>query len=212
VREAFTHLRADYSVDQLVLVVNHIGDGYACAYTSYRQSFCGVTGTPTYLVDYIYKHVGGAYTWEYHYNIISAWVDAQLAKTAPCTIDITYDALGGGKDPTGTFYAVALVEKGDGTKEVVQAKQITLTGVTDPDSVVLHTTVTLDTDITGSYKVWMMVFEEPVSTYHFVVRGGTHPPIVLDISDSGESITYDWSNDTNDIQPTSLGHVKTLFR
>lgn len=87
-REAFEHIRADYPESEVVVVSNHIYDSYQCQYTLIRKGFCGVPGTPTYQADLVHQHVGGGGTWNGHYNTIAAWIAIQLAKSAPCTLDI----------------------------------------------------------------------------------------------------------------------------
>jgi hypothetical protein len=93
-REAFTHLREDYSEGDLVVVSNHIGDDYANTYTNYRKTYCVVSGVPTAMVDYIYKQVGTYGTWQDNYNHLKTWIDLQLAKESEGTLDLDYFAIG----------------------------------------------------------------------------------------------------------------------
>ncbi|HUT99328.1 MAG TPA: Ig-like domain-containing protein [bacterium] len=93
-REAFTHLREDYTEDDLTVVSNHSGDSYANSYTNYRNSYCYITGVPTALVDYIYKQVGTYSTWQDNYNHLKAWIDSQLTKESEATLDLDCFAIG----------------------------------------------------------------------------------------------------------------------
>ncbi|MCX7021057.1 MAG: Ig-like domain-containing protein [bacterium] len=93
-REAFTHLRADYSESDLTMVSNHCGDGYANDYTNYRKSYCSVTGYPTAMVDYIYKLVGTYSTWQLDYDWLKTRIDMQLAKESEATLDLNYFPIG----------------------------------------------------------------------------------------------------------------------
>ncbi len=63
------------------------------------------------------------------------------------------------------------------------------------DTVTLHSTVTLDTSLSGVWRLWNLVFEEEVDEYRFVVRAGNESPVELDISSPGESSIYDWGFD-----------------
>jgi len=93
-REAFTHLRADYTESDLTVVSNHCGDGYANEYTNYRASYCSVPGYPTAMVDYIYKLVGTYSTWQENYNWLKTRIDWQLAKDSEATLDLDYFGIG----------------------------------------------------------------------------------------------------------------------
>ncbi len=88
VREAYMHIRADYTEDQVVVYMNHTGDGFANTYSNLRKGFVGVPGYPTYSVDVTHKYTGGGGSWTTHYARATAWIDAQLQEPAPCTLDI----------------------------------------------------------------------------------------------------------------------------
>lgn len=93
-REAFTHLREDYSEDDLVVVSNHGGDSYANAYTNYRKSYCAVSGYPTAIVDYIYKLTGTYETWQINYDWLVLRIGWQQAKESEATLDLDCFAIG----------------------------------------------------------------------------------------------------------------------
>lgn len=80
---------------------------------------------------------------------------------------------------------IQLAKTAPGTLEIVCER--------DGDAVTLHTTVTLDSTLTGVWRLWNLVFEEEVDGYEFVVRAGNESPIELDISSPGQSAVYDWS-------------------
>jgi hypothetical protein len=93
-REALSHLRTDYSENDLTVVSNHGGDGYANAYTNYRKSYCAVSGYPTAIVDYIYKLTGTYDTWQMDYDWLKTRIDIQLAKESEATLDLDCFAIG----------------------------------------------------------------------------------------------------------------------
>lgn len=93
-REAFSHLREDYTEDELVVVSNHCGDAYSNGYTNYRKNYCSVSGYPTAMVDYIYKQTGTYGTWQQNYDNLKGWIDIQLAKESEATLDFDYFAIG----------------------------------------------------------------------------------------------------------------------
>jgi hypothetical protein len=93
-REAFSHIRADYTEDDLTVVSNHCGDAYANGYTNYRKSYCSVTGYPTARVDYIYPLVGTYSTWQLDYDWLATRIDMQLTKDSEATLDLDCFAIG----------------------------------------------------------------------------------------------------------------------
>jgi len=93
-REALSHLREDYTEDELVVVSNHRGDAYANTYTNYRYSYCNCSGYPTAIVDYIYKLTGTYATWQQNYDWLSTRIDIQLAKESEATVDLDYFYIG----------------------------------------------------------------------------------------------------------------------
>jgi hypothetical protein len=93
-REAFSHIREDYTEDELVVVSNHCSDGYANEYTGYRKGYCGVTGYPTALVDYIHRLPGSYPTWQDNYNWLVVRIDIQLTKDSEATLDLDYFSIG----------------------------------------------------------------------------------------------------------------------
>ncbi len=93
-REAFSHLRADYSEDDLTVVSNHGGDAYANAYTNYRKSYCSVSGYPTAIVDFIHKLTGTYSTWEIDYDWLATRIDIQLSKESEATLGLDCFAIG----------------------------------------------------------------------------------------------------------------------
>jgi hypothetical protein len=92
VREAFTHIRADYTVDQEVNVENNTT--YGGAYASGRLSYTGVSSVPVKKVDVVHTALGGGGTWQTHYNWIKGFVDSDALVAAPGTIDIIYEQEG----------------------------------------------------------------------------------------------------------------------
>ncbi len=93
-REAFSHLREDYTEDELVVVSNHCADDYANTYTNYRKGYCSVTGYPTAMVDFMHKLVGTYSTWQLNYDWLSTRIDIQLTKTPPGSLDLDYFFVG----------------------------------------------------------------------------------------------------------------------
>ncbi len=68
-REAFSHLRADYTHEQLVVISNHAGgDIYENPYTLFRKGELGVTGYPNVFVDVKFKCAGSYANWQQNYN------------------------------------------------------------------------------------------------------------------------------------------------
>lgn len=218
VREAFTHIRADYSVDQEVNLENNtsLGDSYV----SGRNSYTGVSSVPVKKVDVVHTALGGGGTWQTHYNWIKGYVDSDALIAAPGTIAITYEQEG--------------------------------------NSVTMHATLTLDTTISGDYRMWMVFTEDNVdaadNAAHYYVRTGRLGTLAsqqVTITSPGQSQTFDWTfnlqaawgwtydhygvaflekNDSSKevmqskqidmpvdydpyltVVPASLGHVKSLF-
>jgi len=63
------------------------------------------------------------------------------------------------------------------------------------NTVTLETVVNLTESITGTYTVWMVVYEDTVSSYEFVVRDGDMTPGTLSISSPYETETFTWEFD-----------------
>ncbi len=63
------------------------------------------------------------------------------------------------------------------------------------DTVTLETVVNLTENITGTYTVWMVVYEDTVSSYELLVRGGDTTPGTLSISNPYETETFTWEFD-----------------
>jgi len=62
------------------------------------------------------------------------------------------------------------------------------------DTITVETTVELDTNITGSHAIWMLVYQESVGSYECIARAGDYRTN-LSISSSGESETFTWDFD-----------------
>jgi hypothetical protein len=64
------------------------------------------------------------------------------------------------------------------------------------DTVTLETVVNLTESIAGdTYTVWMVVYEDTVSSYEFVVRDGDRSPGTLSITSPDQSETFTWEFD-----------------
>jgi hypothetical protein len=160
VREAYTHIRADYTVDQVVTVENN--SSYGDSYVSGRDSYTGVSAVPVKKVDVIHSALGGGGTWQTHYDWIKGFVDSDGLISAPGTIDITYDQ--------------------------------------DGNSVTMHATLTLDTAISGDYRMWQVFTENnpsaPDNNPHYYVRTGILGTLAsqqVTITSPGQSQTFDWT-------------------
>jgi|GEM_PF-7036777 len=83
-------LRADYSTDELIIVMQHCFDAYANAFTNMRSGEYGITGYPTIGIDFKEKCVGTYTTPQQNYNWAAPRIDADLAAGAPGTLDLAY--------------------------------------------------------------------------------------------------------------------------
>jgi hypothetical protein len=87
VREAFTHVRANYPVTTIVDVENNTTLGGT--YASSRLSYCGVSAVPVKKVDVQWSSLGGGGTWQTHYDWIVSNMNTDLPVTAVLTLDAT---------------------------------------------------------------------------------------------------------------------------
>ena|GEM_PF-2654544 len=106
--------------------------------------------------------------------------------------DVVHKHVGGGGSWVSHYNTVAAWITTQAAKSAPCTLDISATRYND--TITMETTVELDTNISGTHAIWMLVYQETVGSYDYVPRAGDYKTD-LSISSSGESETFTWDFD-----------------